>query len=94
MVGYPKELRTKQDYLNAVGYVKSTGTDKAIMISRLESLKSNTTIMVLKKSSEGKDPEEHTQADFEAVPDPNCEMKRLGFTEAEIDKLLGGLKNV
>ena len=92
MVGYTKELRTKQDYLNAVGYVQQTGTDKAIMITRLKSLKSNTTIMVLKKSSEGKDPEEHTQDDFEAVPDPNSEMARLGFTEVEIDKLIGGLK--
>jgi len=91
MVGFPKDLRTKQDYLNAVDFVKSTGTDKAVMIARLEGLKSNTTIMVLKNSSVGKPAEEQTQDDYEPVPDPNCEMVRLGFTEAEIDALIGGL---
>jgi len=92
MVGFPKELRTKQDYLNAVDYAKSTGTDKAVMIARLESLKSNTTIMVLKNSSKGKPAEEQTQDDYESAPDPNCEMRRLEFTEAEINNLIGGLK--
>ena len=91
MVGFPKDLRTKQDYLNAVDYVKTTGTDKAKLISRLEGLKSNTKMLVLKNSSKGKDPEDQTPDDYESVLNPNCEMKRLGFTEAEINKLIGGL---
>ena len=92
MVGFPKELRTKQDILNAVDFVKSSESDKAILISRLEGLKSNTKMMVLKKTSESKPAEEQTPDDYELKPDPNCEMKRLGFTEADIDKLIGGLK--
>ncbi len=92
MIGFPNELRTKQDYLNAVDFVKSTGTDKTMMIAKLESLKSNTNMMVLKDSSKSKLPEKQTQEDYVLVPDPDCEMKRLGFTEAEINSLIGGLK--
>jgi hypothetical protein len=91
MVGFPKDLRTKQDYLNAVDYVKSTGSDKTVMISRLEGLKSNITMMVLKNESAGKPAEDQTGDDYHVVPDPNCEMLRLGFTGAEIDALIGGL---
>jgi hypothetical protein len=92
MVGLPNLLKTRQDWNNAVDYVKSTGDGKAVMIKRLLELKDNKTILVLKASAAGKDPDEQTQADFEAVPDPACEKLRLGFTDEEIDELIGGLE--
>lgn len=94
MVGFPKELRTKQDYLNAVAYVKSTGAGKTLLLARLESLKANTKIMVLKESSKAKPSEEQTQEDYKAIDDPNCEMIRLGFSETEINKIISEVQNV
>lgn len=92
MIGFPKDLRTKQDFLNAVKYVKATGEDKAILIGRLESVKAATTMMDLKESSRSKRADKQLQADYASVPDPNCEMRRLGFSEAEIDYLIGRLE--
>jgi hypothetical protein len=92
MVGLPDLLKTKQDWINAVDYAKSTGNGKAVMKKRLLELKNNKTILVLKAAAAGKDPEEQTQADFEAVPDPACEKLWLGFTDTEIDELIGGLE--
>ena len=92
MVGLPKQLSTKTDWLNAVNYAKSTGDGKAVMRNRLLSLKQNTKILVLKKSSAGKDSEEQTPDDFEAVNYPGAEKIRLGFTDTEINELIGGLE--
>ncbi|GHU66507.1 hypothetical protein FACS189447_07500 [Spirochaetia bacterium] len=92
MVGLPKDLFTKEDWLNAVGYANSTGQGKSVMIARLNGLKQNIKINVLKQSSAGKDSEELTPEDFEPVDDPNCEIKRLGFSETEINGLIGGLE--
>jgi hypothetical protein len=91
MVGLPKQLSTKADWLNAVNYAKTTGDGKAAMRLRLLSLKQNATILVLKKSSANKDSEDQTPEDFEAAADPGAEKIRLGFTDAEIDGLIGGL---
>jgi hypothetical protein len=88
----PNLLKTRQDWINAVDYAKSTGNGKAAMKKRLLELKGNETILVLKASAAGKEPEEQTPADFEAVPDPACEKLRLGFTDVEIDELIGGLE--
>ena len=93
MTGFPEEdLRTKQDFINAVEYVKATGEGKAILIARLESIKASTTMMELKESSRSKRADKQLQEDYVSVPDPNCEMRRLGFSEAEIDYLIGRLK--
>jgi len=92
MVGLPKELKTKQDVLNAVSYAITTGDGKAVLKNRLLELKANTTMLVLKAGSKNKPPEEQTEADFERVNDPACEKIRLGFTDQEIDNLIGGLK--
>jgi hypothetical protein len=91
MVGLPKQLSTKADWLNAVQYAKTTGDGKAVMRSRLLSLKTHATILVLKAASVDKDSEEQTPEDYEAALDPGCEKARLGFTDAEIDELIGGL---
>jgi hypothetical protein len=91
MVGVPKQLSTKADWLNAVNYAKSSGDGKAEMRGRLLSLKQNSTILVLKKSAENKNSEDQTPEDFHAVADPGCEKLKLGFTDTEIDELIGGL---
>jgi hypothetical protein len=91
MVGLPKQLSTKADWLNAVNYAKTTGDGKAAMRGRLLSLKNHSTILVLKKSSAGKDSEDQTPEDYESAADPGCEKARLGFTDTEIDELIGGL---
>jgi len=92
MVGLPENLLTKKDWYNAVDYAKSTGDGKDVMINRLNNLKQNVKINVLKESSMEKSAEEQTVDDYESVDDPNCELIRLGFTENEIDGLIRGLK--
>jgi hypothetical protein len=92
MVGIPENLFTKKDYYNAVDYARTTGSGKDIRIARLENLKLNTKINVLKESSETIPAEEQTPDDFIQVDDPNCELKRLGFTVTEVNNLIGGLK--
>lgn len=92
MVGLPNNFSTKKDWLNAVEYVNSSGAGKDVLFARLNSLKQNTKINVLKKTSAGKLAEEQTPEDFESIDDPHCEMSRLGFTAAEIDSLIGRIK--
>ncbi|MCL2093830.1 MAG: hypothetical protein FWH12_06510 [Treponema sp.] len=91
MVGLPLSLSTKQDWLNAVDYAKAKGEGKGTMQTRLSELKNNSKMLVLKAGAEKKPPEEQTPEDFKSVDDPNCEKIRLGFTDAEIDQLIGGL---
>jgi hypothetical protein len=91
MVGFPKTLHTKQDYVNAVNYSINNGAGKDVILSALKGLKSNNKINILKKSSADKTAEEQTPEDYEAIVDPNCEMVRLGFTVEEIDNLIGRL---
>jgi len=92
MIGIPNELFTKKDWYNAVEYAKTTGNGKSVMVARLENLKSNTTINVLKKTAEKKPAEEQTPDDYETASDPNCVFTQLGFTIAEVDNLIGELK--
>lgn len=91
MVGLSPSLSTKQDWINAVEYVKSTGEGKGAIRTRLLELKNNSKMRVLKAAAESKPPEEQTPDDYKSVDDPNCEKIRLGFTDAEIDELIGGL---
>jgi hypothetical protein len=91
MVGFPKMLKTKKDWENAVAYAIATGEGKAELKNSLLDLKGFTTVLVLKKASKGKPAEEQTPEDFEAVADPACEKNRIGFTDSEIDVLIGGL---
>ena len=91
MVGLPPSLSTKQDWFNAVDYAKTTGEGKGAMRTRLLELKNNSKMRVLKDSAKSKPSEEQTPDDFKSVDDPNCEKLRIGFTDAEIDQLIGGL---
>jgi len=92
MIGLPENLLTKKDWYNAVDYAKSTGDGKGVMVSRLNNLMRNTKINVLKNSSKNVPADEQTPEDYEAVDDPNCELTRLGFTEAEIEGLIRSLE--
>lgn len=92
MIGFPKELHTKQDYLNAVEYVKSAGEGREILTARLLALKGSTTRMELRESGRSKRAEKQQQEDYAPVADTNCEMVRLGFTPEEIDRLIGGMQ--
>jgi hypothetical protein len=91
MVGFPKNLLTKQDYLNAVEFVNSGGEGRDVLIERLMGIKLFTKINVLKSGSVGKPAEEQTTEDYKAIDDPNCAMVRLGFSIEEIDNLIGRL---
>lgn len=93
MIGLPHILNTKQDYINAADYVKATGDGGAILAARLRALKRSTDMLCLKDESRSKRAEKQHQEDYAPVPDPNCELLRLGFTAREIDALLGELEN-
>ena len=88
MVGVPKSFNTKKDYENAVDYACATNSGKGELARALHDLKDNTTMLVLKKSSEKVPAEEQTADDYEVVENPACKKSRLGFTDAEIDALL------
>lgn len=91
MRGFPGELRTKQDYINAAAYVKGNKEEKAILLARLKQMKASTTRMELKETAKSKPADKQHQEDYEPVPDPCCEMRRLGFTEEELESLIGGM---
>jgi len=88
MIGYPAILETKDDYENALAYVKEHKEFASRFRAQLENLKSNIYKKVLKEEAQEKDPEELTPEDFEDVFDPTCEKNRLGFTDAEIDRMI------
>lgn len=92
MVGTPKSFNTKKDYENAVDYACATNSGKGELIAALKDLKNNTTMLVLKKSSESVPVEEQTTDDYEEVENPACKKIRLGFSDAEIDALLAKIE--
>lgn len=94
MIGFPKDLRTKQDILNAVEYVKATGEGKEMMCAWLKRIKATDTRMELKESGRNKRADKQHQEDYTPVPDPNSQMRRLGFTLEEMDCLIGGIDHV
>jgi hypothetical protein len=91
MVGIPKKLQTKQDWLNAVEYAKASGDGIGSLIEALHTMKDNSKMLVLKASAANKEAEDQTPEDFQAVDDPGCEKIRLGFSDEEIENLIGGL---
>lgn len=94
MIGFPHELRTKQDYLNAADYARRTGEGRELLAARLRQIKATRTYMGLRDEAYAMPAEKQHQENYEPKPDPNCAMERLGFTEAELDALLGGLQDV
>lgn len=92
MVGIPKFCQTKKDWQNAVNFATAKNTGKAELYSRLQQLRDNHFMNVLKNSSKSKPAEEQTPDDFEAVDNPAAEKYRLGFTDEEINKLMEALK--
>lgn len=88
MIGFPSDLNTKQDYENALDYVKEHPSYRKEMKRRLENLRDNIYMNVLKAGAEKKDPEKLTPEDFESVINPACDKNRLGFTDKEINQML------
>ena len=50
--------------------------------------------MELKESGRNKRADKQHQEDYTPVPDPNSQMRRLGFTLEEMDCLIGGIDHV
>lgn len=88
MVGIPESCQTKKDWQNAVKYAASNNEGKMIMFRRLEHLRDDHFMKVLKKGSESKKPEELTDDDYELVDNPSAPRHRLGFTDGEITAMM------
>lgn len=91
MMGFPKRLQTREDYYNVIQLAKRGELSRGDAIRVLDNLIATRNSNYLKATSEGKDPKDLTPDDFEPGIDPNSEMERLEFTEAEINDLKGGL---
>ncbi len=88
MVGIPKYCQTKKDWQNAVSYAVKYNMGKAELYSRLQRLRDDHYMNVLKEKSKDKPAEEQTADDYEAVDDPAAEKYKLGFSDAEINALM------
>lgn len=100
MKGFPKNLNTKADYM----YVKANFhkslwkpefeklletthmwiEDKELGENEVAQLGDNYKVVEIQKEGS----EETIRVQFKNIPNPNCKMKRLGFTEKEIKKFL------
>lgn len=92
MVGIPKHCQTKKDWQNAVDYAVSHNTGRTELRSRLQHLRDDHYMNVLKEESKTKPAEEQTADDYEAVDNPAAEKYRLGFADSEINDLMEALK--
>ncbi len=92
MVGVPKHCQTKKDWQNAVNYAVEHNMGKSELYSRLEHLRDDHYMNVLREESKEKPAEEQTPDDYEPVDNPAAEKYRLGFTDTEINALMGALK--
>lgn len=92
MIGLPTEMQTKKDWHNAADYAIKHKTGIGTMIEKLESLRDDIYINVLKDSSKEKPADEQTPDDYEKVENPACEKIQLGFTDTEINQLIAELK--
>lgn len=101
MIGNPKHLNSKNDYLNVQALAMAGEADKASMMARWQSLLDTASHYVFDRvMAAGEQPpapepayrvcEETregvtTKTLFRLEADPNCAMARLGFTAAEIN---------
>ena len=84
MVGIPKYCQTKKDWQNAVDYAVKHNTGKTELYSRLQHLRDDHYMNVLK--------EEQTPEDYEPVDNPAAEKYRIGITDEEIENMMEALK--
>lgn len=54
MIGFPEDLRTKQDYIHAAAYVRQHSEGREVLLARLERMKAGTTRMELKEEARSK----------------------------------------
>lgn len=92
MVGIPKECQTKKDWQNAVDYAVKHNTGKTELYSRLQHLRDDHCMNVLKEESKEKPVEEQTADDYESMDNPASEKYRLGITDEEIEKMMEALR--
>ncbi len=91
MTGFPKDLKTKQDYLNAAAYAEKTGEGRAYLIARLQRMLASTTYNGLKAEAYAMRPERQHQENYEKKYDVNCVMNHVGFSEQDVRALINRL---
>ena len=93
MIGIPKIINTKKDWLNAVDYSASADVKaKNEMVLKLKSLRDSRFILVLKAGVKTV-PEKQTADDYEQIEDLGCELNKLGFSVAEINLLIARVED-
>ena len=92
MVSIPSYCQTKKDWQNAVNYAIEHKTGKSELRHRLEHLRADHYMNVLKESSKDKPVEEQTPDDYEPVDNPTAPKYKIGITDTEINALLEALK--
>ena len=92
MIGIPKYCQTKKDWQNAVDYAVKHNTGKTELYSRLQHLRDEHYMNVLKEESKEKPVEEQTPEDYEPVDNPAAEKYRIGITDEEIENMMEALK--
>jgi hypothetical protein len=91
MQGLPKAIGTKRDVENLADMASRGEIDRASVGAMLDNLLATRQHLVLKEESVNKPVEELTTDDYRSEADPNSQMKRLGLTVTEINRLKGGL---
>lgn len=88
MIGFPKDLKTKQDYLNAVEYTERTGEGREYLLARFRRMLASTTYNGLKDDAYAMRPERQHQENYEKKYDVNCIMNHLGFSRQDVEELI------
>ncbi len=92
MIGFPTDLKTKQDYYNAAEYAEQRGIGKEFLIARLQAMLDSTTYNGLKAEAYSMRPEKQHQENYEKKSDVNCTMRRIGFSLEEVEALIAKLE--
>ena len=93
MVGIPKTLATRQDWLHIFDYVQSKNDEELNNEFRLRlAALYDTRCMKVLKDGIDKAPEDRTSEDFDEIPDPASPLALSGLTEGEINQMIGALE--
>lgn len=92
MIGFPTDLKTKQDYYNATEYAVHSGRGKEYLIARLQAILNSTTYNGLKAEAYAMRPEKQHQDNYEKKYDVNCILSRIGFSLEEVEALIAKLE--
>lgn len=92
MIGYPKNLNSKSDWINFVNYAMTNSQYKKRAISKLENLRDDIYINTLKESSKEVEAEKQTSDDYEKTLNPSCEKTKLNISDDEINSWIKELE--